>query len=90
MPSPRTPSPRITVNVGSRAVPIDQLADGRLAGALRSAGQDIAKRVGAVVCPVHHAAATNVRIHFDHRGNADLQYDSCCAALGERIGAALG
>jgi hypothetical protein len=31
-----------------------------------------------------------VRVHFDQRGGADLQYDSCCAELGKRIGSALG
>jgi hypothetical protein len=81
---------RITVSVGSRSVPVEQLADARLSAALKNAGQDIARRVGAVLCPVHKAAASNVRIHFDQRGSADLQYESCCAKLGERIGSALG
>jgi hypothetical protein len=81
---------RITVSVGSRVIPVEQLADARLAAALRSAGQDVARKVEGILCPLHREGARNVRIHFDQRGNADLQYDSCCAKLGERIGAALG
>jgi hypothetical protein len=81
---------RITVSVGSRVVPIEQLADARVAAALRSAGHDVARRLQGIFCPVHRETASNVRIHFDQRGSADLQYDSCCAKLGERIGAAFG
>jgi hypothetical protein len=81
---------RITVTVGSRVIPIEQLADARLAAALRGAGQDVARRLEGIVCPEHREGARNVRIHFDQRGGADLQYDSCCAKLGERIGAVLG
>jgi hypothetical protein len=81
---------RITVSVGSRSVPVEQLADARLASALVRAGQDIARRLEGIACPVHREGARNVRIHFDQRGGADLQYDSCCAKLGERIGVLLG
>jgi hypothetical protein len=81
---------RITVSVGARAVPVEQLADARLAAALRSAGLDVARRIERIVCSVHHKCASNVRVHFDERGGANLQYDSCCAELGERIGAILG
>jgi hypothetical protein len=84
------PSPRITVTLGSRTVPIEQVTDARIATALRSAGHDVGRRIAAVLCPVHKKAATNVRIHFDAKGNADLQYDSCCEKLGQRIGEALG
>jgi hypothetical protein len=81
---------RITVSVGARTIPVEQLADARLAAALRSAGQDVARRIEGVQCPVHHKAASNVRVHFDQRGGAHVQYESCCAELGERIGAVLG
>jgi hypothetical protein len=81
---------RITVSVGPRSVPVDQLADARVAAAFRSAGQDVARRLEGLRCPVHREPARNVRVHFDRRGGADLQYDSCCAKLGEKIGAALG
>jgi hypothetical protein len=80
----------VTVTVGGRAVSVEGLADARLASTLRSAGQDIARRLAVVQCPVHDRAAHNVRIHFDERGNADLQYESCCEKLGKRVGEALG
>ncbi len=82
-------TPRITVSVGTRRVPIDELADARLGTALRTAGLDIARKIAAIRCPVHEAMATQVRIHFDPHGSADLQYDSCCEKLGERIGECL-
>jgi hypothetical protein len=81
---------RITVTIGSRTLPIDQVSDARIAAPLRHAGQDVARRLEAIRCPVHHKTATNVRLHFDQRGAADLQYDSCCEKLGQRIGSALG
>jgi len=83
-------APRITVSVGARAISIDELADARLAAALRSAGQDVARRLETIHCPVHKKTATNVRVHFNRGGGADLQYDSCCERLGKSIGDALG
>jgi hypothetical protein len=81
---------RITVAVGDRVVPVEELADERVASALRSAGQDVARRLEAIHCPVHDQTATEVRVHFDAHGRADLQYESCCEKLGKRIGQALG
>jgi hypothetical protein len=83
-------SVRVTVALRGRAVSIDELADARLASTLRGAGQDIARRLEAIQCPVHAETAHNVRVHFDERGNADLQYESCCERLGKRIGEAVG
>jgi hypothetical protein len=80
----------ITVGVGARRVSVDELADTRVASALRTAGQDIARRLDGIQCPVHKKKAQRVRVHFDQRGNADLQYDSCCEKLGAQIGAKLG
>jgi hypothetical protein len=80
----------ITVSVGPRRVPVHELADARLASALRSAGEDIARRLEGIRCPLHRKTAIHVRVHFDERGGADLQYDSCCESLGARIGASLG
>ncbi|HEX4445873.1 MAG TPA: hypothetical protein VH044_04030 [Polyangiaceae bacterium] len=79
----------ITVSVGSRKVNVDELADARLASALRTAGQDIGRRLADITCPVHQKTAQRVRVHFDKRGGADLQYDSCCEKLGARIGETL-
>ncbi|HZU82290.1 MAG TPA: hypothetical protein VE987_05215 [Polyangiaceae bacterium] len=77
---------RVTVDVGGRPVPVEELADARLAAALRNVGQDVGRRLAGIDCPVHRKPATNVRVHFDARGNADLKYESCCERLGRRIG----
>jgi hypothetical protein len=50
----------------------------------------VGDKLAAITCPVHASAAKNVRIHFDKNGAADLQYDSCCDKLGEKIAQALG
>jgi hypothetical protein len=81
---------RVTVMVGARAVSVDDLTDARLAATLRNAGQEIARKLAAIQCPVHQETATDVRVHFDAQGSADLRYASCCELLGKRIGAALG
>jgi len=81
---------RITVSVGARNVPLEQIPDTRLAVALRTAGEDIARRLEAIHCDVHATTAANVRVHFGRNGSADLQYDSCCERLGRRIGEVLG
>ena len=80
----------ITVGVGVRRVSVDELADSRLASALRTAGQDIARRLDGILCPEHRKKPSKVRVHFDSHGNADLQYDSCCEELGARVRAKLG
>jgi hypothetical protein len=81
---------RITVTIGKKTLPVDQVTDLRIASAFRAAGLDIGRRVEAILCPSHGKPATQVRVHFDARGGADLQYDSCCKDLGEAIGKALG
>jgi hypothetical protein len=80
----------ITVAVGSRKLAIDDVSDARVAAPLRSAGHDIGRKLAGILCPVHKKTAQRIRVHFDKRGGADLQYDSCCEELGARIGAALG
>jgi len=81
---------RITLSMGGRVVPIDQVSDARIAVPLRDAANQVAAVLGNLRCPVHKDTATNVRIHFDARGQADLQYDSCCDRLGKKIRDALG
>jgi hypothetical protein len=83
-------SVHITVTLGSRTLPIEQVTDARISTALRAAGQNVGKRLEKILCPAHQKTATNVRVHFDARGNADLKYDSCCEKLSETIGKALG
>jgi hypothetical protein len=81
---------RVTVSVGARKVPLDEVTDKRITSAFRKAADDVGKQLAAIRCPVHQKTATNVRVHFDPRGGADLQYDSCCEKLGAAIGARLG
>jgi len=81
---------KVTVSVGSRTVPLDQVSDARI----RKPIEDLARQVGSnldrIKCPQHGTTATNVRIHVSAQGSPDLNYDSCCARLGEAIGKALG
>ena len=81
---------KITVTVGSRTVPVEEVRDSRITSGLRSAGMEVASKLEKIRCPVHKKQATNVRLHFDARGAADLKYDSCCEKLGAAIGRALG
>jgi hypothetical protein len=79
----------VTVGVGSRRVAIDDINDARVTAPLRVAGQDIGRKLAGILCPVHQKTAQRIRVHFDKRGGADLQYDSCCEKLGASIGAEL-
>ena len=81
---------KVTVAVGKRTVPVEEVGDARVRSALQGAGRQVAAKLAKVVCPAHEKGPTNVRIHFDKSGAADLKYDSCCAALGEKVGQALG
>ena len=82
-------SVRVTVAVGRKIVPLDEVKDPRVVGALRQAAKDVGARISAIKCPVHGKAATDVRLHFDAGGNGDLKYESCCEKLGEAIAKAL-
>jgi hypothetical protein len=81
---------KVTVAIGSRIVPVEQVTDSRIANGLRSAGAEVARKLETVRCPEHGKTATQVRLHFDARGAADLKYESCCEKLGKKIGEALG
>ena len=81
---------KVTVAVGSRKVPAEDVSDLRAARMLKDAGRDLAQKLAPLKCPVHGTGPTNVRMHFDKNGVADLQYESCCEELGKKIGAALG
>ena len=81
---------KITVAVGARTVPIDEVGDRRVQTALGDAARQVAEKLAKVQCPTHKRAPTDIRIHFDKTGAADLKYDSCCAVLGEKVGQALG
>src|SRR5438046_1037899 len=81
---------KVTVTLGSRTVKLDDVSDSRIRTAFGGAAQQVAAKLATVTCPVHHKGPTDVRIHFDRNGAADLKYDSCCADLGAKVGAALG
>jgi hypothetical protein len=81
---------KVTVSLGARTVALDKVSDSRIRTAFQAAAKEVASKLSSVKCPTHQRGPTDVRIHFDRNGAADLKYDSCCEALGEKIGAALG
>ena len=81
---------KVTVAMGSRTVSVDEVRDARISSGLKAAGRDVGKKLEKVTCPNHGKPPTNVRIHFDKKGAADLRYDSCCEQLGAAVGKALG
>lgn len=80
----------ITVSMGGRTVPLAEVPDRRISEAFQQAGRQVASKLECLCCPVHGEAPTNVRLHFDAKGNADLQYDSCCDRLGSLVRRELG
>lgn len=81
---------KLTVAIGKRSVPVDDVPDQRIAGPMKNLGREIGTKLATIKCPEHAKTATNVRVHVDAKGAADLKYDSCCEKLGAAIGAALG
>jgi hypothetical protein len=81
---------KVTVAVGARTVPIEEVFDPRVRTALQGAARQVAEKLAKIQCPTHKRGPTDIRIHFDRTGAADLKYDSCCATLGEKVGQALG
>lgn len=76
---------RVTVAVGRKTVPIEEVRDVRVVTALRQAAKDVGTRLAGAKCPTHAQGPTNVRLHFDTSGAGDLKYESCCAELGKEI-----
>jgi hypothetical protein len=83
-------SVKVTVTVGSRTVPIEDVGDPRIRTAFQAAAKQVAEKLAGVRCPMHKKGPSDVRIHFDRKGAADLKYDSCCEVLGKKVGEALG
>jgi hypothetical protein len=81
---------KVTATVGTRTVPIEDIADARVRTGLQGAANQVAATLSKVKCPTHKKGPTDVRMHFDRNGAADLKYDSCCPLLAEQIGRALG
>lgn len=78
-------SVRVTVAVGRKTVPLEEVKDQRIVGALRQAARDLGTRLATAKCPTHGKGPTDVRLHFDAGGNGDLKYESCCEELGKAI-----
>ncbi len=81
---------KVTLEVRGCIVPLEEIRDERLAAPFQNMALQVGTALDQVRCPDHGSGATNVRIHVDASGSADLKYDSCCAKLGKRIEAALG
>lgn len=81
---------KVTVMIGNRSVPVEEVSNPRVASALKTAGRDLGAKLDAVSCPEHGKGPSNVRMHFGRNGAADLNYDSCCEKLGKLIGEKLG
>ncbi|HEX7667760.1 MAG TPA: hypothetical protein VF407_24705 [Polyangiaceae bacterium] len=76
---------KVSVAVGRKTVPLEQVQNQKVVSALRQASRDVGTRLAQAKCPTHGQGPTNVRLHFDASGNGDLKYDSCCAELGAVI-----
>jgi len=76
---------KVTVAVGRKSVPIDDVQNQKIVSALRQAARDVGVRLAQARCPTHEQGPTNVRLHFDTSGTGDLKYESCCEELGQAI-----
>jgi hypothetical protein len=76
---------RVTVAVGRKIIPLDEVRDPRVVSALRQAARDVGTKLSSAKCPAHGKGPTDVRLHFDASGNGDLKYESCCEKLGEAV-----
>jgi hypothetical protein len=75
----------VSVTVGRRVLPLEQVTDRRIASALEAASNELGRKLDRARCPKHKKPPSNVRVHFDATGTADLQYESCCEALRDAI-----
>ena len=80
----------VTVQVGSKKVSVSDVTDAKARSQLNAAGASVASKLALVKCKTHDKGPTNVRVHFDKNGAADLAYDSCCEALAPLVAKALG
>lgn len=80
----------VTVTVNQRTVPLQEVRDRRIAAPFEATARQVGEALERVVCPRHRRKPSDVRIHFDARGVADLKYESCCEALGRAVSRALG
>jgi hypothetical protein len=81
---------KVTVSVNGKNVPVDQVKDQRIAGALKQMGRDMGARLAKITCPDHQRPVSDVRIHVGRNGDGDLKYDSCCEKLTQAVARILG
>lgn len=79
----------VTVQVGPRKIKSTDISDTRVRAQLTAAGKEVGTKLANVLCSTHDKGPTNVRLHFDKNGNADLAYDSCCELLAPLVTKAL-
>lgn len=80
---------RVTVAMGRKSVALEDVTDPRVVTALKQAAKDLGARLAKVSCPTHVRGPTQVRLHIDPSGAADVKYDSCCEKLAELVGKVL-
>jgi hypothetical protein len=81
---------QVTIAQGRKTVRLEDITDGRIAAPIRQAASQVGKKLAKVKCTEHGKGPTNVRLHFDAKGEGDLKFDSCCGGLAVQIGEALG
>jgi len=80
----------VLLTIQGRDVPASKVPDKSVAAALHKMGSEVARKLDSVRCKKHDQGPTNVRVIVDASGNADLKYESCCKALVDAIGRAMG
>jgi hypothetical protein len=83
-------SVKVSVVVGKKTVPLEDVRDARIKQGLMEAARGVGAALASVRCETHGTGPTDVRLHFDASGNGDLKYESCCEALGKLVQAKLG
>src|SRR5258706_15358856 len=72
-----------------REVPLDSVSDPSVVAPLKQLAGEVGKRLAKVQCPEHKQGPTEVRIHVDAAGDADIRYESCCLKLRDAVGRVL-
>jgi len=80
----------VTVTVGRKVVPLDQVRDARIKRGLEEMSANISRALSGITCPKHRVGPKDVRLHVDASGNGDFKYESCCEVLGKLVQTALG
>jgi hypothetical protein len=81
---------KVTVMVGRKVVPLEQVDDPRIKRGLEDAAANVGRALSSIVCPKHHVGPKDVRLQFDANGSGDFKYDSCCEALAKLVQTAVG